>query len=184
MQYEQKRLHPSSIFTNARVRPVKFSTLRSSNFSSFVCGAMSMMRWRAERNASRSGTRRLRFEVPRIISASSSRLASSGNACAMQPVSTITASGLSFFARRKICRTLRSLSAVTVQELRITTSAVSLSSAAAKPCCKREESIASDSYWFTLQPRVMTFAFIIYFNFLSSHVVFFQPKRQLRPVVH
>ncbi len=49
---------------------------------------------------------------------------------------------------------------------------------------KREESIASDSYWFTLQPRVMTFAFIIYFNFLSSHVVFFQPKRQLRPVVH
>ena len=71
------------------------------------------------------------------MSASKRAAAASGKAWGMQPVSTVTAPGLSFLARRSAWRTLWSLWAVTVH---------SSGAAWVKPAASRASSMAWDSY--------------------------------------
>ena len=83
------------------------------------------MRCLEDRYSITRGSRSARRALPSTTSASSRAAASSGNAWGIQPVSTVTAPGFSFRARRRVWRTFWSLVAVTVQEFTTTTSASS-----------------------------------------------------------
>ncbi len=80
------------------------------------------------------------------MSAFSRAAAALGKACGMQPVSTITAPGFCRRALCRVCRTLWSLVAVTVQELISTTSLGSLPPQAENPARTSWSSMAWDSY--------------------------------------
>ena len=88
-------MHPSSIFMNALVCSPKEETLRFSYSKPvFSWVGMSINGVRSPRNLLIDGTRLVLCLLPRIISHSLNCSISSGNACGIQPVSTITAEGL------------------------------------------------------------------------------------------